>query len=149
MKPRWCFTGLRSAQVVLSIEEGYRLPVPVGCPVTLHQLMLHCWQKEASQRPRFSNVLSFLDKLIVNPSSLVDDEQRWGNGSDFSHILAFSFCSLFLFSPAVSPSPRMSCLTTLSLYPSVTGWTPSRCASTKTTSSQQDTPPWIPSPPWA
>ncbi|CAF99725.1 unnamed protein product, partial [Tetraodon nigroviridis] len=64
-----------SAQVVLSIEEGYRLPAPVGCPVTLHQLMLHCWQKEASQRPRFSNVLSFLDKLIVNPSSLVDDEQ--------------------------------------------------------------------------
>lgn len=95
-----------SAQVVLSIEEGYRLPAPVGCPVTLHQLMLHCWQKEASQRPRFSNVLSFLDKLIVNPSSLVDDEQRWGDRSDSPSpsvisqpslsFYSFCFCQQFL-----------------------------------------------------
>lgn len=67
----------------------------------------------------------------------------------FSHILTFRFFLLFLYLPAVAPSPRMSCLTTLSSSPSVTGWTPSRCASTKTTSSQQDTQPWIPSPPWA
>lgn len=71
-----CFTDWRRPQVILSIEEGYRLPAPVGCPVTLHQLMLHSWQKEAGQRPRFSNVLSFLDKLIVNPSSLMEDVQR-------------------------------------------------------------------------
>lgn len=67
------------SQVILSIEEGYRLPAPAGCPVTLHQLMLHCWQKEYGQRPRFNNVLSFLDKLIINPSSLltlVNDDQR-------------------------------------------------------------------------
>ncbi|KAG7249628.1 hypothetical protein CRUP_031549 [Coryphaenoides rupestris] len=38
-------------EVILSIEEGYRLPAPMGCPVALHQLMLHCWQKERNHRP--------------------------------------------------------------------------------------------------
>ena len=66
-------------QVILSIEEGYRLPAPMGCPVALHQLMLHCWQKERSHRPKFEDVVSFLDKLIRNPSSLlalVEDIER-------------------------------------------------------------------------
>eukprot|EP00064_Thunnus_orientalis_P015446 superscaffoldBa00002862_g15498 len=67
-RPYW---EMSNQDVILSIEEGYRLPAPMGCPVTLHQLMLHCWQKEANQRPRFNDVLSFLDKLIINPSSLL------------------------------------------------------------------------------
>ncbi|XP_056881618.1 ephrin type-A receptor 6-like [Takifugu flavidus] len=78
-RPYW---EMSNQDVILSIEEGYRLPAPVGCPVTLHQLMLHSWQKEASQRPRFSNVLSFLDKLIVNPSSLMEDVQSFSESPD-------------------------------------------------------------------
>ncbi|TRY54360.1 hypothetical protein DNTS_011124, partial [Danionella cerebrum] len=58
-------------RVILSIEEGYRLPAPMGCPVALHQLMLLCWQKDRSHRPCFSDIVSFLDKLIRNPSSLL------------------------------------------------------------------------------
>ena len=58
-------------QVILSIDEGYRLPAPLGCPVALHQLMLHCWQKERLQRPHFTDVASFLDKLIHNPNTLL------------------------------------------------------------------------------
>uniref|UniRef100_A0AAV2LP11 receptor protein-tyrosine kinase n=1 Tax=Knipowitschia caucasica TaxID=637954 RepID=A0AAV2LP11_KNICA len=67
-RPYW---EMSNQDVILSIEEGYRLPAPMGCPVTLHQLMLHCWQKEAGQRPNFTDVLSFLDKLIINPGSLL------------------------------------------------------------------------------
>uniref|UniRef100_A0A8K9UDS9 receptor protein-tyrosine kinase n=1 Tax=Oncorhynchus mykiss TaxID=8022 RepID=A0A8K9UDS9_ONCMY len=66
-RPYW---EMSNQDVILSIEEGYRLPAPMGCPVVLHQLMLHCWQKERSQRPKFTDVVSFLDKLIRNPSSL-------------------------------------------------------------------------------
>lgn len=79
-------------QVILSIEEGYRLPAPMGCPVALHQLMLHCWQKERSHRPKFTDVVSFLDKLIRNPSSLltlVEDFQRYVSLSSSLHI---AFC---------------------------------------------------------
>uniref|UniRef100_A0A8D3ECJ5 receptor protein-tyrosine kinase n=1 Tax=Scophthalmus maximus TaxID=52904 RepID=A0A8D3ECJ5_SCOMX len=75
-RPYW---EMSNQDVILSIEEGYRLPAPMGCPVALHQLMLHCWQKERSHRPKFIDVVSFLDKLIRNPSSLlplVEDIQR-------------------------------------------------------------------------
>ncbi|XP_047193293.1 ephrin type-A receptor 6-like isoform X2 [Scophthalmus maximus] len=67
-RPYW---EMSNQDVILSIEEGYRLPAPMGCPVALHQLMLHCWQKERSHRPKFIDVVSFLDKLIRNPSSLL------------------------------------------------------------------------------
>uniref|UniRef100_A0AAZ3QXP6 Ephrin type-A receptor 6 n=1 Tax=Oncorhynchus tshawytscha TaxID=74940 RepID=A0AAZ3QXP6_ONCTS len=67
-RPYW---EMSNQDVILSIEEGYRLPAPMGCPVVLHQLMLHCWQKERSQRPKFTDVVSFLDKLIRNPSNIL------------------------------------------------------------------------------
>uniref|UniRef100_A0AAQ6A8T4 receptor protein-tyrosine kinase n=1 Tax=Amphiprion ocellaris TaxID=80972 RepID=A0AAQ6A8T4_AMPOC len=76
-RPYW---EMSNQDVILSIEEGYRLPAPMGCPVALHQLMLHCWQKERNHRPKFTDVVSFLDKLIRNPSSLlplVEDIQRY------------------------------------------------------------------------
>ncbi|XP_061774264.1 LOW QUALITY PROTEIN: ephrin type-A receptor 6 [Nerophis ophidion] len=76
-RPYW---EMSNQDVILSIEEGYRLPAPMGCPVVLHQLMLHCWQTERSHRPRFTDVVSFLDKLIRNPAAssllpLVEDIQ--------------------------------------------------------------------------
>ncbi|KAL1021661.1 hypothetical protein UPYG_G00016260, partial [Umbra pygmaea] len=67
-RPYW---EMSNQDVILSIEEGYRLPAPLGCPVALHQLMLHCWQKDRGQRPYFNDVVSFLDKLIRNPGSLL------------------------------------------------------------------------------
>ncbi|XP_075896095.1 ephrin type-A receptor 6 [Nelusetta ayraudi] len=67
-RPYW---EMSNQDVILSIEEGYRLPAPMGCPVALHQLMLHSWQKERSHRPKFTDVVTFLDKLIRNPSSLL------------------------------------------------------------------------------
>ncbi|XP_053562016.1 ephrin type-A receptor 6 [Bombina bombina] len=66
-RPYW---EMSNQDVILSIEEGYRLPAPMGCPVSLHQLMLHCWQKERNLRPKFSDIVNFLDKLIRNPSTL-------------------------------------------------------------------------------
>lgn len=74
------FVTSKCLQVILSIEEGYRLPAPMGSPVALHQLMLHCWQKERNHRPKFTDIVTFLDKLIRNPGSLlalVEDLQRY------------------------------------------------------------------------
>ncbi|XP_018584760.1 ephrin type-A receptor 6-like [Scleropages formosus] len=86
-RPYW---EMSNQDVILSIEEGYRLPAPMGCPVALHQLMLHCWQKERNNRPKFADIVSFLDKLIRNPSSLltlVEDIQGFpespGDVSDY------------------------------------------------------------------
>ncbi|KAL2296594.1 hypothetical protein Nmel_015914, partial [Mimus melanotis] len=66
-RPYWNMTN---RDVITSVEEGYRLPAPMGCPSSLHQLMLDCWQKERSERPRFAHIVSILDKLIRSPDSL-------------------------------------------------------------------------------
>lgn len=59
-----------SLQVIKAIDEGYRLPAPMDCPVVLHQLMLDCWEKNRSDRPKFGQIVNTLDRLIRNPSSL-------------------------------------------------------------------------------
>ncbi|KAF3855784.1 hypothetical protein F7725_016507 [Dissostichus mawsoni] len=41
-----------------------------GCPGPMHTLMLDCWQKERSERPRFCQIVTVLDKLIRNPENL-------------------------------------------------------------------------------
>ncbi|XP_017949298.1 ephrin type-A receptor 4 isoform X2 [Xenopus tropicalis] len=66
-RPYW---DMSNQDVIKAIEEGYRLPPPMDCPIALHQLMLDCWQKERSDRPKFGQIVSMLDKLIRNPNSL-------------------------------------------------------------------------------
>lgn len=69
--------------MIKAIEEGYRLPPPMDCPIALHQLMLDCWQKERSDRPKFGQIVNMLDKLIRNPNSL----KRTGSESSRSAVL--------------------------------------------------------------
>ncbi|XP_060132138.1 ephrin type-A receptor 8 isoform X1 [Zootoca vivipara] len=66
-RPYWNMTN---RDVIQSVEEGYRLPAPMGCPTALHQLMLDCWQKDRNERPRFPQIVSILDKLIRSPQNL-------------------------------------------------------------------------------
>ncbi|XP_060719691.1 ephrin type-B receptor 4a-like isoform X2 [Tachysurus vachellii] len=66
-RPYW---DMSNQDVINAIEQDYRLPPPPECPSHLHQLMLDCWQKERTARPRFANIVSALDKLIRNPASL-------------------------------------------------------------------------------
>lgn len=57
-------------QVIKAVEESYRLPGPMDCPTALYHLMMDCWQKDRNSRPKFDEIVSLLDKLIRNPSSL-------------------------------------------------------------------------------
>ncbi|XP_041425874.1 ephrin type-A receptor 8 isoform X2 [Xenopus laevis] len=66
-RPYWNMTN---RDVINSVDEGYRLPAPMGCPTPLHQLMQDCWQRDRNERPRFSLIVSVLDKLMRNPENL-------------------------------------------------------------------------------
>ncbi|XP_035382211.1 ephrin type-A receptor 3 isoform X1 [Electrophorus electricus] len=66
-RPYW---EMSNQDVIKAIDEGYRLPAPMDCPVVLHQLMLDCWEKSRGERPKFSQIVTALDRLIRNPSSL-------------------------------------------------------------------------------
>uniref|UniRef100_A0A8C7N3I3 receptor protein-tyrosine kinase n=1 Tax=Oncorhynchus kisutch TaxID=8019 RepID=A0A8C7N3I3_ONCKI len=66
-RPYW---EMSNQDVIKAIDEGYRLPAPMDCPVVLHQLMLECWEKGRSERPKFGQIVTTLDKLIRDPASL-------------------------------------------------------------------------------
>ncbi|TSL10152.1 Ephrin type-A receptor 3 [Bagarius yarrelli] len=66
-RPYW---EMSNQDVIKAVDEGYRLPAPMDCPVVLHQLMLACWEKNRSDRPKFGQIVINLDRLIRNPSSL-------------------------------------------------------------------------------
>ncbi|XP_066493769.1 ephrin type-A receptor 2 isoform X4 [Tiliqua scincoides] len=66
-RPYW---ELSNHEVMKAINEGFRLPAPMDCPSAIYQLMMRCWQQERSQRPKFTDIVSILDKLIRAPESL-------------------------------------------------------------------------------
>ncbi|XP_013861652.1 ephrin type-A receptor 2a [Austrofundulus limnaeus] len=66
-RPYW---DMSNHEVMKAINEGFRLPAPMDCPSAIYQLMLQCWQHDRSKRPRFSDIVNILDKLLQSPESL-------------------------------------------------------------------------------
>ncbi|NXQ89817.1 EPHAA protein, partial [Nyctibius grandis] len=63
-RPYW---DMSHQDVMKAVEDGFRLPAPVNCQAPLHQLMLDCWQKDRSQRPKFSHIHNILSKMVQSP----------------------------------------------------------------------------------
>ncbi|KAM6928273.1 ephrin type-A receptor 2a [Xenentodon cancila] len=66
-RPYW---DMSNHEVMKAINEAFRLPAPMDCPSAIYQLMLQCWQHDRSKRPRFTDIVNILDKLLRNPESL-------------------------------------------------------------------------------
>ncbi|XP_056130568.1 ephrin type-A receptor 2a isoform X2 [Lampris incognitus] len=66
-RPYW---DMSNHEVMKVINEAFRLPAPMDCPSAVYQLMLQCWLHDRSKRPRFSDIVNILDKLLRNPESL-------------------------------------------------------------------------------
>ncbi|XP_056260035.1 ephrin type-A receptor 2a [Seriola aureovittata] len=66
-RPYW---DMSNHEVMKAINEAFRLPAPMDCPSAIYQLMLQCWQQDRSKRPRFSDIVNILDKLLRSPESL-------------------------------------------------------------------------------
>ncbi|KAM9409786.1 ephrin type-A receptor 2a [Pholidichthys leucotaenia] len=66
-RPYW---DMSNHEVMKAINEAFRLPAPMDCPSAIYQLMLQCWQHDRTKRPRFSDIVNILDKLLRNPESL-------------------------------------------------------------------------------
>ncbi|NXF10717.1 EPHAA protein, partial [Smithornis capensis] len=65
-RPYW---DMSHQDVMKAVEDGFRLPAPANCQPSLHQLMLNCWQKDCSQRPKFSHIHNVLSKLVQSLES--------------------------------------------------------------------------------
>ncbi|XP_073325034.1 ephrin type-A receptor 2a [Pagrus major] len=66
-RPYW---DMSNHEVMKAINEAFRLPAPMDSPSAIYQLMLQCWQQDRAKRPRFSDIVNILDKLLRSPESL-------------------------------------------------------------------------------
>ncbi|KAG8451498.1 hypothetical protein GDO86_003635 [Hymenochirus boettgeri] len=63
-RPYW---DMSNQDVIKAIEDGFRLPAPINCSPSLHQLMLDCWQKDRNERPKFTHIHNILSKQGQSP----------------------------------------------------------------------------------
>ena len=55
------YDNMEDIQAIVKVAEGYRMPIPRGCPGLAAKIMRACWQHEPRKRPSFlliSNLLS-------------------------------------------------------------------------------------------
>ena len=66
-------------QVQSKVNAGYQLPHPQGCHEATYCLMRHCWARQPSDRPSFSEIIRrHLEPLAVK---LARWEVRWSGGA--------------------------------------------------------------------
>ncbi|KAF7231562.1 tyrosine-protein kinase Fyn [Nothobranchius furzeri] len=64
-KGRVPYPGMSNREVLEQVEQGYRMPCSLDCPVSLHELMLQCWKKDAEERPTFEYLQAFLEDYFT------------------------------------------------------------------------------------
>lgn len=64
--------------IVLSefqVKEGYRLAKPEHCRRELYNIMYYCWDKDAKQRPTFTECVELLEKLLMAETDYTELER--------------------------------------------------------------------------
>ncbi|XP_028394331.1 ephrin type-B receptor 2-like [Dendronephthya gigantea] len=69
-RPYWSWGN---EEVMERVSQGYRLPAPMHCPKTVHQLMTECWKTDRTKRPAFKEIVRIIDEWIQNPEKLNED----------------------------------------------------------------------------
>ena len=62
---RFPYPGMTNAQVLEALQQGYRMPRPMGCPDKLYDVMLDCWKEEAQSRPTFETLQWQLEEFFT------------------------------------------------------------------------------------
>ncbi|KAL2090839.1 hypothetical protein ACEWY4_013102 [Coilia grayii] len=65
-KGRVPYPGMVNREVLDQVERGYRMPCPLDCPSSLHELMLNCWRREPEERPTFEYLQGFLEDYFTS-----------------------------------------------------------------------------------
>ncbi|XP_075463966.1 tyrosine-protein kinase Fer-like [Ascaphus truei] len=57
------YTGMSNQQALTQVTRGFRMRIPERCPMDAYDLMLRCWDAEATQRPNFSQIFREVSRL--------------------------------------------------------------------------------------
>ena len=66
---RFPYPGMNNAQVLESLQTGYRMPCPMGCPQQLYEIIRECWRDDAVSRPTFDALQWRLEEFFTTASS--------------------------------------------------------------------------------
>nr|XP_023684328.1 tyrosine-protein kinase Lyn-like isoform X1 [Paramormyrops kingsleyae]XP_023684329.1 tyrosine-protein kinase Lyn-like isoform X1 [Paramormyrops kingsleyae] len=59
------YPGMSNAEVMTSVQRGYRMPKPENCPSELYEIMNTCWKNKPEDRPTFDYIQSVLDDFYT------------------------------------------------------------------------------------
>ena len=59
------YDNMEDMQMVVKVSEGYRMPVPRGCPGIVAKIMRACWQHEPGNRPSFLLISKLLTQALL------------------------------------------------------------------------------------
>ena len=86
------YHNLDDVQMILKVSEGYRMPIPRGCPGLAAKIMRACWQHEPRNRPSFlliSNLLTqhacFISESSLSGITLIGEGIKCSNQSSVSN----------------------------------------------------------------
>ena len=57
---------MTNGEVLVKVEQGYRMPPPPSCPEALYQIMLDCWKADPDERPTFDYLKFTLEDYFVS-----------------------------------------------------------------------------------
>jgi fyn-related kinase len=60
------YPDMTNGEAKQQIQQGYRMPRPVGCPGMLCDIMLNCWREVPNHRPTFKILQSKLEEYYCN-----------------------------------------------------------------------------------
>jgi len=97
------FSGMTNAEVLHQVEHGYRMPCPPGCPDTLYNIMLECWNKDPMKRPTFETLQWKLeDFFTMEGSEYKEASAYWIENFEFSlYIKKCDSCAVIILIPSL------------------------------------------------
>ena len=66
------YPGLAAAEVIKYVREGNRLLKPEHCKREMYNIMYYCWDKDPDSRPNFTQLVDYLDKLLVSENDYIE-----------------------------------------------------------------------------
>ncbi|XP_046630882.1 tyrosine-protein kinase ABL1-like isoform X4 [Daphnia pulicaria] len=77
------YPGIDLTDVYHTLETGYRMECPPGCPPRVYDLMQQCWHWSANDRPTFQEIHHGLENMFQE-SSINEEVERQLQGSSSS-----------------------------------------------------------------
>lgn len=62
------YPGVELTEVYHLLERGYRMDRPAGCPASVYELMMRCWQWDPKDRPTFKEIHNVLEHMFEKSS---------------------------------------------------------------------------------